>query len=473
MKNNSKNMYLLKNTVMLSIGNFGSKLITFFLVPLYTNILTTAEYGTLDLITIISTVIVPLITLNIQEAVMRYAMDKNSDKDKILSVAIIILLLSAFLGLLSWPVFNMISITKQYALLLIFYMLSNAVAHILLCYLRGKEKLIDYSIISIILTFLIAVLNIYFLLVLKIGIKGYIIAYIISYIVTTILCIIRGEVFKSLKCFAFDKKIAKSMIKYSTLMIPNSLMWWIMNSLDRIMVTSIVSIDANGIYAVSSKIPSILVTLTTLFNQAWMFSAVREKDSLDKDQYTNKVYSSLFTVVVTASISLMLILKPLMKVYVGAEFYTAWLYTPPLILGSIFLTMGTFLSNEYTAHKDGMGFLKSSSIGGIINLILNFILIPSFGSLGAAVATCISYIGVFVFRIFDTKKYLNLKAFDKRKIISLILIIISVGAIYIESVYSYIIILILLLFNLYITKNFWLKILSNISKKFFKKKVKA
>ena len=83
MDKETKNKYLIKNTIVLSIGNFGSKLITFFLVPLYTNILTTSEYGTIDLITILTTVIVPLITLNISEAVMRYSMDKNSNKEKI------------------------------------------------------------------------------------------------------------------------------------------------------------------------------------------------------------------------------------------------------------------------------------------------------------------------------------------------------------------------------------------------------
>ena len=89
MDKETKNKYLIKNTIILSIGNFGSKLITFFLVPLYTNILTTSEYGTIDLITMLTTVIVPLITLNISEAVMRYSMDKDLNKEKILRIGTI------------------------------------------------------------------------------------------------------------------------------------------------------------------------------------------------------------------------------------------------------------------------------------------------------------------------------------------------------------------------------------------------
>lgn len=471
MDKETKNKYLIKNTIVLSIGNFGSKLITFFLVPLYTNILTTSEYGTIDLITILTTVIVPLITLNISEAVMRYSMDKNSNKEKILSIGTIILFISLLISALSIPILKIIPVTGNYAVLLSIYMMAFISSHIYLCYIRGKEQLLDYSIISIVQTLIIASLNIYFLAFLKIGIKGYIIAYIIAYLVTTILCIIRGKIFSSLRKISFDKKLAKEMIKYSVILIPNSLMWWIMNSLDRVMVSSMISIEANGIYAVSYKLPTIVITLTTIFNQAWMFSAVKEKESKDKNEYTNSVYTALFNIVVTVSIAILFILKPLMEIYVGKEFFTAWEYIPPLIIGTIFLTLGTFISNEYTAHKDSMGFLKSSTIGALVNVILNFLLIPRIGIIGAAIATCVSYICVYIFRVFDTKKYLQLKALDKSKMTSLILLFISSIIVYFDSPYSYIIIATLLIINLILSRKFWIKICSNIFNKIFKKKV--
>ena len=157
-KNNStKNKYLLKNTFLLSIGNFGSKLISFFLVPLYTNILTTSEYGTLDLMTIISTVVVPIITLNISEAIMRFSMDKDTDKNKILSVGVHILLLSSVLSILSYPIFKNINITSNFAFLLRLLMISLGSSQIFLYYLRGNEQLLNYSIISIIQSLLILI----------------------------------------------------------------------------------------------------------------------------------------------------------------------------------------------------------------------------------------------------------------------------------------------------------------------------
>ncbi len=473
MSNSSKNKYLLKNTIILSIGNFGSKLISFFLVPLYTNVLTTYEYGKIDLITILSTVVVPLITLNIQEAVLRFSMDKDKDKTEVLKTGTLIMIIAIILSLLGIPLLNLFDATKNYSFLLVLYMLSYIGSHIYLCYIRGIEKLVDYSIISIIQTCLIAILNIIFLIPLKLGISGYILAYIISYFITFILCFIRGNVIKTIDNFKIDKKITMNMIKYSVLLIPNSLMWWIMNSLDRVMVSSFLNVEANGVYAVSYKIPTILITFTTIFNQAWMFSAVKEKDSADKETYTNSIFSALFNIVITISLFILLILKPLMKIYVGKAFYLAWEYTPALIVGTVFLTLGTFISNEYTAHKDSIGFLKSSTVGALINLVLNFLLIPIIGVMGAAIATCISYICVYIFRIFDTKKYLKYKVLDKEKIIYISLLLLSSIVIYIDNYFCYLILLLILLIDLIISRKFWFKILNNIKRKIFKKKVRA
>ena len=100
----SRKKYLLKNTAIFALGSFGTKFISFFLVPLYTNILTTSEYGTVDMISTIGMVLVPLLTLNICEAVMRFSLDENADLNKIISVGICSLFLAIFAGGIIFPV---------------------------------------------------------------------------------------------------------------------------------------------------------------------------------------------------------------------------------------------------------------------------------------------------------------------------------------------------------------------------------
>ena len=428
-----RNKYLLKNTVIFSIGNFGTKIISFFLVPLYTNILTTREYGTVDLIYTIGMVLVPLLTLNIGESIMRFALDKDADCDKIMSTGITILIFGAIIGLLILPIANLFESVSNYSIYIYLYTLTLAFSQIFLCYLRGKEFLLKYSIGNIIQSLTIAIFNIIFLIDMKKGIEGYLMAYILANVCTGLYGFWAGKVNLVIKKYSIDIELSKNMIKYSVVLIPNSFMWWIMNSSDRMMVSAMMSVTANGVYAVAYKIPTLLSTITTIFNQAWSYSAIREDESEDKEEYNNRVYENLVTIVIVVATGLLMIMKPFLSVYVGKEYYTAWHYVPYLIVGFVFMTLGSFIATSYTVHKDSMGFLISGTVGAIINLILNFILIPMMGVSGAAFATCISYFGVFVYRIKDTQKYIKLRVFKRKQICGYALLILSAMTCYLDN----------------------------------------
>lgn len=428
-----RNKYLLKNTVIFSIGNFGTKIISFFLVPLYTNILTTREYGTVDLIYTIGMVLVPLLTLNIGESIMRFALDKDADCDKIMSTGITILIFGAIIGLLILPIANLFESVSNYSIYIYLYTLTLAFSQIFLCYLRGKEFLLKYSIGNIIQSLTIAIFNIIFLIGMKKGIEGYLMAYILANVCTGLYGFWAGKVNLVIKEYSIDIELSKNMIKYSVVLIPNSFMWWIMNSSDRMMVSAMISVTANGVYAVAYKIPTLLSTITTIFNQAWSYSAIREDESEDKEEYNNRVYDNLVTIVIVVATGLLMIMKPFLSVYVGKEYYAAWHYVPYLIVGFVFMTLGSFIATSYTVHKDSMGFLISGTVGAIINLILNFILIPMMGVSGAAFATCISYFGVFAYRIKDTQKYIKLRVFKRKQICGYALLILSAMTCYLDN----------------------------------------
>ena len=223
------------------------------------------------------------------------------------------------------------------------------------------------------------------------------------------------------------------MIRYSSVLIPTSFMWWIINSSDKAMIACFIGNDATGIYAISYKLPSLLTTVASIFNQAWVFSAINEKDSNDYEKYTNGVFNSLFGILSLSAVVLLGMLKIIFSIYVSPEYYSAWQYVPFLVLGYIFMTMGTFVSTSYNVHKDSKGFLFSGSFGAICNVILNILLIPLFGIYGAAIATMCSYIVVFIYRIFDTKKYLKIKI----KITHVVVLGIVIGSVIITYFNTY------------------------------------
>ena len=408
----SRNNYLIKNTAIFTLGNLATRFIAFFLVPLYTNVLSTSEYGTVDLVSTISTIAVPIITLNIMESVMRFSLDKDANKNIITKIGITILICGAIAGLLIIPIISLWDRVKDYRLLIYFYVICSASSQVFLCDLRGKELLVLFSIGNILNTLLIAVFNIVFLLLFNWGIKGYLLAYTLASAIVAIYALIVGKGYKAIRA-AIDCPKMKEMLKYSVVLIPNSFMWWIMNSSDHVMVTSMIGAAANGIYAVSYKLPNLISIMTGIFNQAWSYSAIREEESSDSDEYTNRVFFSLRGVVIMIGICMLVVVKPFLKWYVADAYFNAWKYTPFLVVGCVYLTMATFMSTSYTVHKDSKGFLMSGMFGAMLNVVLNFWLIPSMEVYGAALATCVSYIAVFTFRAYHTRKYITYKILDK------------------------------------------------------------
>lgn len=420
-----RKQYLAKNTLLFALNSIGTRIITFLLVPLYTKAFATDEYGGIDLVTTIATLFIPIITINIGEAVMRFCLDESADKDKIINVGVVV---SCFSLIAGTSIFGIIRLFPQITIniwIIYLYCITQGLYQIFSCTLRGQEKLLHFAIGNIITTFLSAILNIVFLIVLKLGINGYFLSYIIANFVAGCYCFVVGNVSTSIKKFVLDKALMKQMAKYSIVLVPNSLMWWVMNSSDHVMVITMINVAANGIYAVSYKIPSILSVMASVFNQAWSYSAIHEDKSIDREAFTNNMYDKLVRFQILITVGLMCIMRPLMRVYVESAYYEAWKYTPYLLTGNFFLTMGTFLSTSYTVNKDSKGFLYSGSIGAIINISLNLLLIPRMGIHGAALATCISYICVFMYRFYDTKKYIVVYVFKKEYVIGYFMIIIA------------------------------------------------
>lgn len=455
MGNNERGKYLAKNTIIFTLGNLGTKLIQFFLVPLYTNVLSTADYGVVDLVTTIGMVLAPILLLNINDGVMRFALDKGADFNKIMSIGLAAFIFCLITGLVIFPIGNISNQLGNYSSYIYFYTISYAGNLLFFGYLRGTEKLLQFSIGNIINAMLIASFNIFFLVIIKIGIAGYFLSYTLANFICCIYAFIVGNVKEVIWNFKLDKKLMIKMLKYSVVLIPNTFMWWIINSSDRVMITSFIGNSANGIYAISCKIPTLLSTIVTIFNTAWSYSAIKENDSYDRDEYNNSVYNGLVMLSVVIGAAMMLVMKPFLAVYVSKMYYKAWMFTPYLVVGCVFLSIASFLGAYYTVNKDSKGFLYSSSVAAAINLLLNYLLIPKIGIAGAALATAISYIAVFLYRAVDTKKYISINVFSKKHLVSYILLMLIGCSMFIEGLMSYLLMIIIYIIILILYKETW------------------
>lgn len=230
--------YLLRNVGLLTLSSFSTKILSFFLVPLYTSLLTTSEYGTYDLFNTTIGLLLPIITLNIQESVLRFSIDSKFSRKSIVTISTRYLLYSNLLVIAFLTINGLLGLSplvNEYALFFFLMYLSQSLSGILTMYVRGIDNIKELSISSVLASALTIVLNVVFLAVFNWGLSGYFLANIIGIILQCIYLIYKVEVLNSIRLREKFEVEKAAMINYSRPLIANSIAWWVNNASDRYM----------------------------------------------------------------------------------------------------------------------------------------------------------------------------------------------------------------------------------------------
>lgn len=413
--------YLLKNTSILLLSNFSSKILVFLLVPLYTSVLSTEEYGTYDIMFTTIQLLYPILSLNIIDAVMRFPINANKNKQKeIFSVGlkyIFISILCFAVGcILINTIFKVEILDKfygQFILLYISYVFYNFITQ----FAKGIEAIRYLAFSGIISTILTLTLNIYFLLYMHLGIIGYFYANIISMSIASLYLLLRIHFIQFIKFQICKNKLEHEMLVYSIPLIFTTLSWYINSVSDRYIVTFFCGIATNGIYSVSYKIPSILNAVQSVFLQSWQLSAIKDFNRADKDGFFKDIYENCNKILILICSILMILIKVLAKLLFANNFFIAWKFVPFLLISIVFNTLSGTLGGIFAAVKDSKSMSQTAIFGAVINIILNIGLIKLFGAQGAAIATCISSFVIWITRLKLSRKHIVLKINLKKNFI--------------------------------------------------------
>ena len=418
---------LASNTALISMGTFGSKLLVFLMVRFYTGYLTTTEYGIADLITQTANLLLPVISLGVANGVFRFAMESNIDKKSVFSTGVYTIALGGLSFLVIAPILSLFKVFSGYVWLIVVYTIASCFHSLCSQYIRALGSTAFFAVQGIINTSLVIVFNILFLAVFDIGITGYVLSVALADFLATALIVVREKLWKQLT-FKVNRNTFNGILKYSIPMIPATIFWWVTSVSDRYMVNGFIGAGANGIYTVSYKIPTFLTLISTVFMQAWQFSAVTEseKDKNEHIDFFSKVWGSFQSVMFIAGTVVVALSIPLIKILTTDAFFEAWKYVPILALAMIFSAFANFMGSVYIVEKRSKNSFLTSMLGAVLNVILNFILIPSsLGVQGASIATLVSYFAVFVIRAFNVNKYIPFELYWKNVIINTAIVLVQ------------------------------------------------
>lgn len=398
---NGRSKYLIKNIGILTISNFASKILIFLLVPLYTSVLTTAEVGIYDLVISTVSLVFPLLTLNIVDAVMRFLMDSSKCREEVALIGIKYILLSIIPILFFLIVAAKIEPLKSihgFEIYIFLYYLFNCFHQYLIQFAKGIEMVSAMGIAGVLGTVTMLIANIIMLLVIKAGLVGFFFANILGQAVPALYLLYKTHIWIYIRKIKINKSLQREMLLYCVPLIATAIGWWVNSASDKYVVSFLCGVAANGILSVSYKIPAIINTLQSIFIQAWQISAVKEYGEKDTFKFYGRTFSVLNVFMAAACSWLILLAKPIGHILYKEEFFIAWQYVPFLLIVSVLNSASGFFGPILSAKKASKPIAMSAIYGASANVIMNVIFVYFIGIQGATIATMISSLIIYAVR---------------------------------------------------------------------------
>lgn len=463
----SRSDRVIKTTIIYFIGNFASKLLGFVLLPLYTAYLTSADYGTVDILMSTLPLIAPIFTMQVTESVFRFLMTDNTDEERKKTITNSLVIFAT--GVLVFVVLYLPFLYKlnfNYGVLFLAYFLVTYMGIFLQQVLRGLQRTIEYAVTGVISTVVHATLNIFLLVKIGLGGEALLISSIAGSLVITIFMVLRTKVWRYFDLKRLSKIEISRQLKFGIPLIPNQIAWWVIGLLGKYILLYYHGVGDNGILAVASKFPNIITIISVIFLQAWTENIIKEYNSEDRDEF----FSLGLTRFIIFTISMAACLLPVIKIYnmltISGEFENAWKFVPVLIVGSSFNSFSAFLGTIYTASTKTKQAFTTTIIAAISNLILSLILIPTLSIWGVVISNMTSFIILYFVRIKSVNSIINLKIRYYRIVPSLVLLVVSIFIYYTMDIYVQMISIIILgLVALYLNKNILINLFTFVTRK--------
>lgn len=400
---------LLKNTLIISIGKFSTKIVSFLLLPLYTAILIPSETGQVDLLNKISIFLIPIITLQMDEAMFRFLIDAKNDQDKtsVFSRTVTFSLFSTIIwSIIIFIVGNLLH--YEYTLWLIFYCFASVIFTLASSFARGEGNFKLYTLIAFLDSLLRILLNILFIAVMRVGLTGMFLSYIISATLIGLFGLFKLRAHRYIKLGVKSNKNLMEMVKYALPLVPTTISFALISLTDTLMITNYLGSSYNGIYSTSNNFPMIINTCYGFFNTSWRESASKVVNNTDRDEFYSSVYLNLKRFLMGVSIVVISALPFVFNILINAKYNESYLYIPFMIIGVYFANMASFSSGIFSAYKDTKILAPTTIVATIINITFNFLFIKKIGLYATVFSTMIAYFTITMYRDYKLKKYIEL-----------------------------------------------------------------
>lgn len=417
----------MKNSIIFMVGNFASKLLMFFLLPLYTNVLEPSEYGEMDIYINILAIFYSVVSLQSGESVFRFMVDAKTENEKIsvVSNSLIIAIFGMTIYTIGMLLFGWITDFK-YTLVFILYVIFNIFAVFSQQIIRGLNYTKIYSTVGVLSTLVQVAGNILFIFVCGLGAVSLLWAHVLTYIFIFVVLLIKCKFFRYFKPSYIKLGLIKEHLKFNIPLLPNALCIWGVSSLGKYLLLVFYSTSEVGLLAFATKFSQLISAVNGIIFLAWQQSAISEYESEDKNEYATDVFNKFISLELGITSAIIIFVKFLIFTIMGEEYRLAWIYVPVFFIGAIFNFCGNFASIGFFGAKKTNTVFFSSLAAVVVYLIVGYFGAKEFYILGVGVAYALAQFIYYLVIQIRVKKYMYAKPLLKKLLVPLIMFISSV-----------------------------------------------
>ena len=428
----SRQKDLAKNTAILTVGKVCTQCISFFLLPLYTAILSAEDYGTFDLFVTYATLLLPLINWQLDQGLFRFMLDYRGNKDEQKKLFSTLLLSSTVQNIIYVVLFICIEpfLKIENAYFLLLYVVLQVYNALFLQFVRGLGYSIKYTIASFISASATTVLNVIALVFLRMGLQGLFVSTLTAQLLTLVYLVISSRSWEYFSLKNARIGTFKRVSTYSIPLIPNNLAWWVVNASDRTIISHFLGTAANGIYSVANKFPNVFINFYNILNLSWTETVSLHYNDDDRDEFLTDTMTSLVKLFVAACLGIVACMPFVFPIMVNAKYSAAYNQILILMYAMLFRVLVGLYSCVYVAQKNAKKIAYTSISAAIINITVDLLLINKIQVFAASLSTLIAFLSMFIVRYIDVNKTVHMRIKKPIAIGSILLSIMLIGTYY-------------------------------------------
>lgn len=428
----SRQKDLAKNTAILTVGKVCTQCISFFLLPLYTAILSAEDYGTFDLFVTYATLLLPLINWQLDQGLFRFMLDYRGNKDEQKKLFSTLLLSSTAQNIIYVILFICIEpfLKIENAYFLLLYVVLQVYNALFLQFVRGLGYSIKYTIASFISASATTVLNVIALVFLRMGLQGLFVSTLTAQLLTLIYLVVSSRSWEYFSLKNARIGTFKKVGTYSIPLIPNNLAWWVVNASDRTIISHVLGTAANGIYSVANKFPNVFINFYNILNLSWTETVSLHYNDEDRDEFLTDTMTSLVKLFVAACLGIVVCMPFVFPIMVNAKYNAAYNQILILMYAMLFRVLVGLYSCVYVAQKNAKKIAYTSISAAIINITVDLILINKIQVFAASLSTLVAFLSMFIVRYIDVNKTVHMRIKKPIAVGSVLLSVMLIGTYY-------------------------------------------